>query len=256
MEKALVLIPWRPYRCVDCGARVWRYRGNAKRDLAILAGILSGALMLWAAVHLLSRPDSAEISIAFNGTAGVGINRDQPAVMGEARTKVNPISTLELAGRNSVQSPSPEERTPITVDKAPDVDVAAAVPEAVQAEPEPTRSLTPSTTDLYIERIDAGLGGDNVYTITLEHTGFGVEAKALTLTKPSRLVVDLAGNWPVKKGNPVGQRTYDVGVVQRMRVGRRKGNLRVVVDIQDDRPYEYAIESAGNQVKIRLWAPG
>ncbi len=212
--------------------------------------------MLWAAAHLLSRPGSAEISIAFNKAAGADNQQSRSVINGNAPVNSGPTPTLEQPSRESAQTTRAEKQAQLPAGKAAAVAVMAEPPEEEQAEPAPTRSLTQSISDLYIERIDSGLGVDNVYTITLQHTGAAVEANALTLTQPSRLVVDLAGNWPVKKGNPEGQRTYGVGVVERMRVGRRKGNLRVVVDIRDNRPYEYAIESAGNQVQIRLWAPG
>jgi len=106
---------------------------------------------------------------------------------------------------------------------------------------------------LYIKRIDADLGADGVYAINLRHNGPALPVKALTLNNPSRLVVDLEGTWPYKKGNPPGQRNYGVGVVKKVRLGRVKKQLRVVVDILREQPFEHELVSRDRELVIRLW---
>ncbi len=110
-------------------------------------------------------------------------------------------------------------------------------------------SKTPALT-----RVDGSLASDLVYHLDLHHSAATLDTHSFRLEDPPRIVTDLMGNWQSIGDDIPGQRKYGVGLVKRVRLARREGKLRVVVDLTDNEQPLYAVDSTNGRVSLTLWS--
>ncbi len=214
-------------------------------------GLAVGGVLLSAAWHFLSNDDATAVVVNGAERAGSSLgaaDRPAPVIVEDTGVAISSKNIMAASVARGAETVGPAAAPPPQVKRNEAAVQESVIPALPTAEPEPL----PDT--LYIERIDADLGDDGVYVISLWHNGPELDARALTLVNPSRFVVDLEGTWPYRKGNPQGKRVYGVGVVKRMRLGRVNKSLRVVVDILREQPFAYQLDSQNRQVVIKLWA--
>lgn len=233
-EKIFGWLPWRPYRCVDCGQRFFRYEGKPLRDALIVASLLIVVITF----AVWPKPNKARTAIEQNQEAALLTS-----------TVVFPTVAVEGEPSGSQPQPTPASK-PVPVRDA---------DENPSTTPTPKYSLRYSKGPLYVDRLDGDLeNGDlengDVYVLRLQHDGELVTTQDFIVKNPTRVVVVLGGKWPVKPGNLEGERRYGVGVVKRVRVGRNEDQqLRVVVDLKRVRKFDYRVTTSPGIVEVRLW---